>query len=237
MKVKYLIIALLFIANFSFSQVKDSLKKDLNKGWYVGVNIAYSSINGFYSKYNHWLDQGFRSNSVSGSVGADWLYAFGRKHNLTFGIHYGGSSYSDSYYWGVDSLYNPNQISHTHNRYSNDYLLLPVHMDFCLFKGTVSPYIMTGFLPSISLSSYYYNRTTYVNGVKRETRQRYSHPELNLDWQFGIGVDVNLTKSRFRVFVYDSSSSGPLLYTLLSHGFWSYSIHTGISYYFKTSRR
>ncbi len=233
MKVKSFIIIFVFISCFSFSQEK---VKDPYKGWYFGPGISYSTIDGFYSK-KQGFDPTFRNNRISYSIGLDALYTFGRKHSLSFGINYQEARSSYKYYWPVDSLSNSAEINTTYNRWISKKLIFPVSMNFCLFKGNVSPYIITGLIPSISLSDNHLERTTYVNGVKKENRNYYSHPELSLDWQFGIGIDVNLTKSRFRVFVYDSSPTGPVLYTLLVDGFWGYSIHTGISYYLKTSHR
>ncbi|MBK7669237.1 MAG: outer membrane beta-barrel protein [Sphingobacteriaceae bacterium] len=230
MKAKNLIVVLLFLSCFSFSQ-----EKDPNKGWYVGPNISYSAISGYYNN-QFGFDNSFNYKPISYSLGADWLYAFGRKHTLNFGIHYGETKFSSTYYWPLDSLYNPDKIS-TYIKSTSQYLVLPVHMNFCLLKGNISPYVMTGLAVGISIGGRSFSRTTYVNGKVEEMRANgYSRSHLDLLWQLGIGVDVNLDKKRFRVFVYDSGD-GPILLSALAGQTWRYSIHTGISYYFKTSRR
>jgi hypothetical protein len=230
MKTNSLIVVFLFLAFFSFSQ-----EEDQSKGWYYGPNISYGAING-----NHYKELGFVPMSdyhqVSYSIGGDRLYAFGRKHLLNFGVHYRESSFSYSEYMGWDTVYDPNKINTIYNRYTSSYIALPVQMNFCLLKGEISPYIITGISPEIYFTDRTYRKTVYNNGKMEERRIRgYYHPNLNLYWQFGIGVDVNLKKAKFRAFIYNSSDA-PALFSLVLGSYFSYSIHTGISYYLKTSR-
>lgn len=234
MKVKYLIIVQLVISCFSFSQEKDLKKKDVNKGWYFGPNVSYSAINGFYNR-DYGFDNTYFNNHLTYALGADVMYAFGRKHTITFGIHYSETRVTYSTFWVQDSIFNPDKISFTSDRYTNQYLLLPVQMNFCLFKGSISPYIITGFSPAIYSGYREFHRTTYMNGSQKETRDsRYSYQtSLSIFSHFGFGLDVNVNKNKLRVFVYHRSYYGPVLFGLLVNGLWDYSIHTGISYYFK----
>ena len=230
MKIKCLIVVQLFLTYFSFSQDKDT-----QKGWYAGPSISYSSIHGRYDKYHGFDNTYFNNRHFTYSVGAAAMYSFGTRHAINFGINY--SETRDSYisFLNPDSISNPGKVESEYFRQTSKYLLLPLSMNFRLLKGNISPYILTGFTPVIFLEQKDFRRTTYTNGTEKETANNYSYNQLDLYWQLGIGVDVNLTKSKFRVFVYDSGASGPLLYTLLFDGFWNYSIHTGISYYLKTS--
>lgn len=227
MKAKNLIIVLLFIACFSFSQVKDSLK-----GWYFGPNISYSALSGYYFK-NTGFDNSVNSNQIFYLFGIDAIYAFGRKHNLNFGIQYGERITTMTSFWPYDTLSNPNRINFIFNKYTTNYMLLPLQMNFCLFKGSISPYLITGFSPLITFGHKMLQKTIYMNNEKRETTEYYPYNELGVYWQFGVGVDVNIKKNKFRAFLYDSSGNGPVLYSILTNRYWDYSIHTGISYYFK----
>ena len=229
MKIKCLILVQLFLTYFSFSQDKDS-----NKGWYYGPNISGVITQGYYNK-----SEGFWNNSTnlknynSYSGGVDAMYAFGRKHTLTFGVHYQEFHYSNNLYWESDPLNNPGKMSNAFRRYSSKYLLLPVHMDFCLLKGKLSPYIMTGLSPYLFLSSKSFYRETDLNGIVEETNYYDYHKRLDVSWQIGLGLDVNLNKSKLRVFVYESGYQPFFFYTFGSWGYLQFNFRGGISYYFK----
>ncbi|MBP7809035.1 MAG: outer membrane beta-barrel protein [Bacteroidia bacterium] len=236
MKAKNLIIVLLFIACFSFSQVKDTLK-----GWYFGPNFSFLSAVGHYYKpdgFSNYVSVNKNNNYYSYSVGIDAMYAFGRKHTLVFGLHYeeARSSYND--YPDANPIWNPQGVSNICGRHVENWLLLPVHMDFCLLKGKISPYIMTGLSPNFFLDAKSYVRTTYTNGkVEEMSGRRYQYQKFDVTWQIGFGVDLNLKKSKIRLFFYDSGSEPIYFNSMFGWKYWRYSLKTGISYYFKTSRR
>jgi opacity protein-like surface antigen len=223
MKAKYLIIVQLFIFCFSFSQ-----EKDQQKGWYAGPNIS-----GLLADRNYHILKRFYNDVIniqyfySYSVGADGMYAFGRKHTLTFGIHYQELRYAYTNSWVADPIRYPGVISSSNFSYLGKYLLLPVHMDFCLLKGKFSPFIMAGLTPQFISSSASINKTPYFKGTTVDERKDFS-----VGWQVGLGLDVNLNKARLRVFVYDTGED--VFYNPPWH-YWS--VRGGISYYLKTSRR
>ena len=221
MKVKYFIIIQSLLSLFSFSQDIDQ-----NKGWYVGPNISYGVYDGFYYENKFYNITNLFNTYYSYSAGLDAMYAFGRKHILTFGAHYHELRNSPS----------PMLINNTSGRYVAKELLLPVHMDFCLLKGKVSPYLITGLIPQFLLSAKEIHKTSYYNGTVNESEGLGLYSRFNLYWQFGLGLDVNLKKSKLRIFVYNSSLYPPYFRYLdgLGKG-QQVSIHAGISYYLKTS--
>jgi len=222
---KAVIVILLLKFTLSFSQDTEE------KGFYVGPLVSSLISQGYYDDDFGFQDYNkFFKTYYSVDVGGDFLYSFNRNLSLTFGFHYSQAGFSYEHFYTRDSVYNPRQIYKVYEKRTYGYLNLPVHMDWCILKGKVSPVIISGIMPQIFLTGNFFERTTYNNGlIQTHHGIIESGSPFSVVHQLGIGVDINFKNSRLRVLVYDLGGG----FLGISSKQFSYNLNVGASYYFK----
>lgn len=227
---KTVITILLFIYLAGFGQDSTAVK-----GFYFGPSVTSVISNGYYYKsqgfYNYNYNRSYYLKYYFLGAGPEIMYSFNRNLSLTFGFQYCRLSTANEYYYQKDSVSNPWKIYKTYQKKTADFLNLPVHMDWCLFRGKISPVFISGLMPQIYFGGKSFNRTTYENGLI-QTSNHVEEPiqRFYFFYQFGLGIDVNFKNSRVRFLIYNLSGD---IYRSKPFQYFNYSLHGGISYYFK----